>query len=105
MYKEQSQEGCEEAKGEKGEDSCKEYIPSPYDTYKKKHLIYSNRKCAERATLERPGGRGASSSSLTTSAAVWHAGTLPKGSAVTTGGDVADSQYYPWKRQRNKGAN
>ncbi|KAF8518263.1 hypothetical protein BU17DRAFT_66505 [Hysterangium stoloniferum] len=48
----------------------------------------SKTTCAERAILETPGRRGASSSSLTTSAAVWRAGTLPKGSAVTTGGDV-----------------
>ncbi|KAF8512006.1 hypothetical protein BU17DRAFT_69371 [Hysterangium stoloniferum] len=65
--------------------------------------VVKNTKCAERAILERPGRRGASSSSLTTSAAEWRAGTLPKGSAVTTRGDVAVLSVE--EAQRNKGAN
>ncbi|KAF8514452.1 hypothetical protein BU17DRAFT_68385 [Hysterangium stoloniferum] len=48
-----------------------------------------NTKYIECAILERPGRRGVSSSSLTTSAVVWRVGTFAKGSAMTTGGDVA----------------
>ncbi|KAF8530478.1 hypothetical protein BU17DRAFT_60200 [Hysterangium stoloniferum] len=49
----------------------------------------ANTKCVEYAILERPGRRGVSLSSLTTSAVVWRVGTFAKGSAVMTGGDVA----------------